>query len=211
MRSRRRHRGAGASRCGRLHRALDALHADSLDRFSAARDTGELAALWQKAARAGTIAGPYWALLTHPLADRPLRHLAFGDVSMLAQDDRREEPLSRLISRRSVAPRRLAEPGPTPEHLDLILQAALSAPDHGRLHPWRAIEFRRESRDALATLFESEKRRRDPLAGATDLKRAREHATQAPCLLGFVVSLRQRKRVPEREQWLAAVPRSATS
>lgn len=88
--------------------------------------------------------------------------------------------------------------------LDLMIQAALTAPDHGSLHPWRVIEFRDEQRAHLADLFEAEKRRRDPLASPTDLCRAREHATRPPALLAFVVSPRQRSAVPSRDQWLAA-------
>ncbi len=109
-----------------------------------------------------------------------------------------------LLERRSVSPKRLGSPGPGTEQLDLILQAALCAPDHGGLHPWRVIEFRSDTRAALAALFEDEKRRRDPLASPNDLRLAREHATRPPVLLGFVFSPKPRSRVPAREQWLAA-------
>ncbi len=112
--------------------------------------------------------------------------------------------LDGLLRRRSVSPKRLAGPGPSPHQLELMIQAALSAPDHGALRPWRILEFRDEQRAPLAALFEDEKRRRDPLASATDLRRAREHATRPPVLLAFVVSPRQRAGIPRREQWLAA-------
>lgn len=109
-----------------------------------------------------------------------------------------------LLTRRSVSPRRLQAPGPNPDELDAILQAGLRAPDHGGLHPWRVIEFPAQNREALASCFEREKLRRDPLAGPSDLKRAREHATRAPLLLGFVVAPRERSKIPAREQWLSA-------
>lgn len=112
--------------------------------------------------------------------------------------------LKTLLARRSVSPRRLHSPGPDADELDRLIQAGLRAPDHGGLHPWRIIEFRARSRAALAQCFEQEKLRRDPLATALDLKRAREHATRAPVLLGFVVSPRQLSKVPLREQWLGA-------
>lgn len=115
-----------------------------------------------------------------------------------------EAGLSPLLSRRSVSPKRLGWPGPNAEQLELMLQVALTAPDHGALHPWRVLEFRDEQRAPLADLFEAEKRRRDPLASAIDLRRAREHATRAPTLLAFIVSPRRRSAVPNREQWLAA-------
>jgi len=115
-----------------------------------------------------------------------------------------ESSIAALLSRRSVSPKRLIVPGPDLTELDLILQAALRAPDHGNLLPWRVIEFRAGQRDEHADRFEQEKLRRDPLASKSDLARARAHATLAPVLLGFVVSPRPRSKVPVREQWLAA-------
>ncbi|HKW82599.1 MAG TPA: nitroreductase family protein, partial [Burkholderiaceae bacterium] len=104
----------------------------------------------------------------------------------------REQALRPLLSRRSVSPKRLVAPGPDLAALDLILRAALTAPDHGGLHPWRVIEFRAEQRAELAALFEAEKRRRDPLATPVDILRARDHALTPPVLLGFVVTPRSR-------------------
>jgi nitroreductase len=112
--------------------------------------------------------------------------------------------LGQLLSRRSVSPRRLRLPAPDEREFDLLLQAALRAPDHGGLHPWRVVEFRASEREALADRFEREKLRRDPLASASDRAKAREHATRPPMLLGFVVSPRARTQVPVREQELAA-------
>jgi len=169
-----------------------------------ARDYEALRTRWLELAASADVSGAYWALLTHPLADRALRHLAFGDVEMLRLAREPQAPLARLLERRSVAPRRLGLPAPSAGQIDLMVQAALSGPDHGRLRPWRIIEFGPDTRDALAALFEAEKQRRDPLATDADLRKAREHALQPPCLLAFVVSLRQRKGVPEREQVLAA-------
>ena len=108
-----------------------------------------------------------------------------------------------LIERRSVSPKRLGHPGPDFAEIDLMLQAALRAPDHGGLHPWRVIGFREDQRTALGHSFEQEKLRRDPLASAFDLHRARDHALLPPVLMAFVISPRARTKVPLREQWLA--------
>jgi nitroreductase len=112
--------------------------------------------------------------------------------------------LDMLSARRSVAPRKLALPGPNEGELDRMLKAALSGPDHGGLRPWRFIDFPTATRPSLADLFVAEKRRRDPLASELDLQRAREHALVPPALLAFVVSPVPRSPVPIREQWLAA-------
>jgi nitroreductase len=115
-----------------------------------------------------------------------------------------EATLAALLGRRSVSPKRLAGPAPSREALNSIIGAALRAPDHGGLLPWRVIEFPAETREDLATLFAAEKRRRDPLASEEDLQRAREHATKAPTVLAFIVRPQRNPLVPMLEQWLSA-------
>ena len=115
-----------------------------------------------------------------------------------------EQGLELLISRRSVSPKRLVAPAPDAGALARMLEAALRAPDHARLTPWRVIEFGAAEREALARLFEAEKRRRAPLASDEEMARAREHAHRAPMLLAFVVRLQAHPDVPHREQWMAA-------
>lgn len=112
--------------------------------------------------------------------------------------------LMSMRTRRSVSPKRLSAPGPSTEQLEAIVGAALRAPDHGGLLPWRLIEFPRTQRTRLGRLFEEEKLRRDPLASKEDLARAREHARHAPVVLGFVVRPQRNVVVPVHEQWLAA-------
>ncbi|CAN5386865.1 nitroreductase [soil metagenome] len=114
------------------------------------------------------------------------------------------EALRAMQARRSVSPKRLAAPGPTAAQLELVMQAALRAPDHGGLTPWRAIQIPDDRRAELAQIFAEEKQRRDPLASAEDLQRAREHALNAPTLIAFVVSPRAGVTVPVQDQWLAA-------
>ena len=109
-----------------------------------------------------------------------------------------------LLARRSVSPKRLSAPAPTRDMLDAMIDAASRAPDHGGLHPWRVIEFPAHVREALADLFEAEKKSRDPVATADDLARAREHATHAPAVLAFIVRPERHPRVPRHEQWLSA-------
>ena len=112
--------------------------------------------------------------------------------------------LAAMLSRRSISPRRQAWPGPSAAQLRQMVQAALRAPDHGRKLPWRLIEFDDSRRADLAQLFEDEKRRRTPDAGAQDIERARAHATQTPAMLAFVVRPVPDGKVPEHEQWLSA-------
>ncbi len=115
-----------------------------------------------------------------------------------------ETALAALLARRSVSPRRLAPPGPGNDDIERMLQVALRGPDHGGLRPWRVIEVAQGERAALAQLFEDEKLRREPAATALDRIRAREHATNPPVLLVFVVSPKASSSARLSEQWLAA-------
>jgi nitroreductase len=90
-------------------------------------------------------------------------------------------------ARQTVLPKRLVEPGPTLEQLEQILGAAATAPDHGRLLPWRFVRLGAEVRGLLAEEFAAALLERDAAALPEQLAQAREKAFRAPCLLLLVV------------------------
>lgn len=61
--------------------------------------------------------------------------------------------LGALLTRYSVGPRHLVEPGPDDAQLTLMVQAALRAPDHAELVPYCFKLVRSEARQAMAKLF----------------------------------------------------------
>jgi len=61
--------------------------------------------------------------------------------------------LLQMTARRNVAPKRLVEPGPNEEQLNLIFRAASNAPDHERIQPWRFIVVPHNKRANLANAF----------------------------------------------------------
>jgi hypothetical protein len=65
-------------------KALDRTHAAHLRRFSRARTTEQLAALWQQSLEEGDVPGGFWATLTHPRCDSPLRDRAREEIHMLS-------------------------------------------------------------------------------------------------------------------------------
>ena len=67
-----------------LHKTLDKRHEAAIRRFGKAATAAELRALWAQALDQGEIAGPYWALITHPATDGKLVQDVFGDVHMLS-------------------------------------------------------------------------------------------------------------------------------
>lgn len=199
---------AADPRAGQLQVMVDAWHSSAVAAMAKLDDPMELQAHWETV-RVGMrpssreLAGAYWALVMHPAATRQMRHLAFGDMEMLHPDAARLSPLALTTGRRSPSPRFLVAPGPNELDVEHMVEAALAAPDHARLRPWRVINVPGSHRAELATIFEAEKLRRTPHASREDLDRAREHALNPPCLVAFVVTLHDRP-VPLHEQWLAA-------
>ena len=98
-----------------------------------------------------------------------------------------------IESRQNISPRRLFEPGPTPEQLDSLLSLAAAAPDHGLLTPWRYIIVPTSQRHRLADVFALALIDRDPGATLEQIEAAREKAYRAPLLLLAVACLDKRE------------------
>jgi nitroreductase len=114
------------------------------------------------------------------------------------------EALEAVITRCSVAPAFLAEPAPDDAALARILAAGASAPDQGRLRPWRFIVVRGEARARLGAVFAEALRRRDPAAPEAALEQERGRPLRAPLLLAVAATLdRQHAKIPEIEQILS--------
>lgn len=112
------------------------------------------------------------------------------------------EALDALLNRVSHA--RLGEPAPSAEQLDRMFRAALRAPDHGQLRPWRFLTVEGEARQALGELFARAIAANEPDARPEALDKARAMPLRAPLLVVAVARLQEHPKVPEIEQWLAA-------
>ena len=99
---------------------------------------------------------------------------------------------------------RLAEPGPSPDDLDRLLQAAERAPDHGRLKPWRFIVLKGAVREAFTEAAAEAKRARLPSMTAEQFAAEREKMSRSPAIvvIGCAVN-REQSKVPEIEQVVA--------
>jgi len=109
-----------------------------------------------------------------------------------------------IMTRHSVSPKRLIEPGPDSGQLMSMINAAAAAPDHGKLRPWRFVEFPKSSRDDLAQVFEDALLERLPKADPEAKSRAREKASRAPLLLGLVMRLNRTAEVPHLDDQIAS-------
>lgn len=112
--------------------------------------------------------------------------------------------LELLHQRVSVPAARLEAPAPEGDDLDAILQAAMSAPDHGGLTPWRFILIRGEARQRLGDVFAEAFRQRQPQASEEQVERQRQKPSRAPLIIAVVAPLQEHPKVPEIEQLLAA-------
>lgn len=112
--------------------------------------------------------------------------------------------LELLRTRRSVAPPRLAGPGPTPEELDAILTLASRVPDHGKLVPWRFVVIAGEARERVGAAIAQAYAADHPGAEAARLDVERMRLSHAPVVVGVVSRAGPHVKIPEWEQVLSA-------
>lgn len=107
-----------------------------------------------------------------------------------------------LLKRRSA--KTLADPAPDESALELLLECASRAPDHGRLRPWRYIVIRGAARERLGELMAGQLRRKLPAASPEALQRERQKALRAPLIVVVAAVCDPAARIPAIEQILAA-------
>ena len=109
--------------------------------------------------------------------------------------------LASLLSRHSIGPRWMVAPGPSEEQLAQAVQAAMRAPNHGRLRPWRMVTISAAQRPALADLFEQFARDSDKSMEEVAIER--ERAFNGPVLLAWIGRITDDvAKVPRHEQWI---------
>jgi nitroreductase len=114
------------------------------------------------------------------------------------------EALEAVLTRCSVAPAFLTEPAPDGAALERILAAAASAPDHGRLRPWRFIVIRGAARARLGEVFAEALRRRDPAAAEAALEQERNRPLRSPLVIAVAATVaKEHAKIPEIEQILS--------
>jgi nitroreductase len=109
-----------------------------------------------------------------------------------------------LKTRRSVKPREMTAPGPSPAELETILTIGARVPDHGKLAPWRFIIFEGDARaragDVIAAVFA----RKHPNASPAEIDLEKRRLTDAPLVIAVVSLTKPHPKVPAWEQELSA-------
>jgi nitroreductase len=111
--------------------------------------------------------------------------------------------LDALLSRRSVPALQLCEPGPSAGQIDIAIDAALRAPDHGGLKPWRFVLIQGAARARLSQLFVQRLQQREPATPPGKLEKARTMPLTAPLVIAVGAQLQPNHKVPELEQLLS--------
>lgn len=109
-----------------------------------------------------------------------------------------DDPLALLRTRRSRPA--LAAPAPDPDTLRDMLAAAGSAPDHGRLRPWRFVVVDGPALGSLGDAFAAAHAERIPDAHPSELDRSRMKALRAPLVVIVVSAPRLHPKVLVWEQ-----------
>jgi nitroreductase len=109
-----------------------------------------------------------------------------------------------LKTRRSVKPREMTGPGPSPAEIETILTIGARVPDHGKLAPWRFIIFEGDARQRAGEVIAKVFARKNPGAPAADIEIERKRLTDAPLVIGIVSFTRPHPKVPAFEQELSA-------
>ncbi len=115
-----------------------------------------------------------------------------------------QETLELLLTRRSVKPAMLTEPGPTPAQVEKILTAAARVPDHKKLEPWRFILFEGEARAAFGQVLLkacTAEEKEAPSAARLELERTR--LLRAPLVVAAISRTVPNPAAPEWEQILS--------
>lgn len=118
------------------------------------------------------------------------------------------DALTCVLQRRSIG--RLVAPAPDEAQLDVLLQAAVAAPDHGQLRPWRFVVFRGDGRRDLGAVFAQAHAARETDIDVGALEKTAAKPLRAPLVVAIICSpvtadqAWSGKHIPAWEQLAAA-------
>lgn len=112
-----------------------------------------------------------------------------------------EAVLAFIEARQSVG--QLVEPAPSDAQLAQAVQAALAAPDHHRLRPWRFIRVQGDARLQMGEVLVQALQAQGE-ADPQQLERVRKQPLRAPLILLAVTTCQDHPKVPVFEQLLSS-------
>lgn len=97
----------------------------------------------------------------------------------------------------------LEEPAPTQKQLNEMFKAALRAPDHGSLTPWRFLVIEGEARQKFCDVL-YQIRDKEGVTGR-GLNKMKTIGLRAPMIIVSIASLKESEKIPDIEQEWSAV------
>ena len=98
----------------------------------------------------------------------------------------------------------LNDPAPTSEQLDVMFQAALRAPDHGAIRPWRFLLVEGEGRQKLGELFLQAAKMDEPELSDEKQQKILNMPLRAPSMIVVIAATKEHPKVPDVEQQISA-------
>jgi nitroreductase len=114
------------------------------------------------------------------------------------------EVIELLKIRRSVKPREMGGPGPSPAELETILTIGARVPDHGKLTPWRFIVFEGDARIRAGEVIAKVFAQKSPQAPSAEIDVEKRRLMDAPLVIAVVSFTKPHPKVPPWEQELSA-------
>ena len=110
-----------------------------------------------------------------------------------------------LLNRQSVPPRLVDGPAPSQADIDDMLAAAVCAPDHGAIRPWRFHVIQGDALQRLGDLFVEALKLREPDASRETIEKEQSRPLRAPLIIAACakIDLSRIDKIPAIEQVVA--------
>lgn len=110
-----------------------------------------------------------------------------------------------LLARQSVPPRLVAAPAPAQADIDYMLAAAMCAPDHGAIRPWRFHVIQGAALKRLGEIFVEALLKREPEAPPETIEKEQSRPLRAPLIIVACAKIDQSRadKIPASEQIVA--------
>lgn len=114
------------------------------------------------------------------------------------------ETFAFLQNRRSVPAKTMSGPGPNENEVHALIEIASRVPDHGKIAPWRFVQYGPEYCEKLGEMIEA--RFKELNTGYSDeiLEIERGRFTRVPVVIAVISAPKDHPKVPQWEQVLSA-------
>lgn len=113
------------------------------------------------------------------------------------------DALTALTTRQS--PNKLKDNQISDDILNIAFDAAISAPDHGKLRPWKFLVFRGEARNKLGNIFADALQNREENPPKIQIENERAKPLRAPVVIAVIAKIHpENTKIPAIEQILSA-------